>query len=1207
MTVINTNVKALYTQSALKASGRQHAVAMQQLSTGKRINSAKDDAAGLAIAAHMTAKIRSMNQAIRNAGDAVSLIQTAEGATNTMSDMIQRMSELTIQASNATYSPEQRGFLDLEFQQLKQEISRVSEMHEWNGFPILSGAAGSAVGPKPVYKVSSEGSLQTGMNYAPTNITTTNTGKIDIAGAFSKSGTVSLAVSSATPGVVTATLTLEDGTKTALTGTASNDNKTLTFASTALSDGVGSIVIKSGAAFTSQSLQFSVTRSVNSPPALQAGDLVINGKAIGPSFAQDDKVSPSAISNVLVLGGTKMNGNGMVAAATAPANGIAVETNLVLTVGRTSTGAISYAADSDAKAIAAAVNTAAGETGIIATATNTANFSLGGPATIGMKLIGGTAVADGTNSATITGVVITDRNDLSALLNAINGQTGTTGITASFASPTDKSAITLTGLDGRDIRIEDFTHNSAAISTTQGTGTASSGSLEYSAITMGSLSAGQTATVNGLTFTAGSSGASAADVAKAFSNIASNAAAATVNAAYSLAAGGSANVKGTLSGTFTAGFATGPASGNTVTATSTATGVQTDIATDVDAIPATFAGVALHGNSATSADSATKTGTVTLTSTKGAIEASQVNDDVFSSILNAVSTSVPVGSVGVSSADGSAIAKAAAINRETATTHVSAVVNPTVMTGTAMTGTTEVSGTVTINGIVSAPMSTTLSNTGESRASVVRAINAISDRTGVIAIDTGSASAGVRLEAADGRNIEVAFNTLATAANFAASTGLTQGAQAGSFSLANGIEEKIDVATRGERTGLQPGSYTQNQTALTTIPRAIAANAAGVSQLGEGDLVINGVGIRAAVAYDDQVSQQPFNGTLSSSRAASAIATASAINAAADKTGVRATVNGATTIGDTTTVGIESGDKYLYINGIAVKVNLSTSDSVDQRQAKVVAAINGQAGQHGVQASDPGPGAGIQLTTKDGRNLSVWYDSADTSLSAASFGLGRAAGTAPGVVGASGANAAYTGAPTVYGTVTLSSERPFKLEPGPNGYGSQGDFKSLGFAAGTYGGAVDETRAKMPGQHVGRLSFQVGAGANQTITIDLPDFGKNGSITGEITRDVDDPESKINIKTVENANAVLDKLTRALDKVNATRATMGAVMNRLEHVIDNLTNVSVNSEASRSQIEDANYAAASTELARTQIMQQAATAVLAQANTDTQTVMKLLQ
>jgi flagellin len=96
------------------------------------------------------------------------------------------------------------------------------------------------------------------------------------------------------------------------------------------------------------------------------------------------------------------------------------------------------------------------------------------------------------------------------------------------------------------------------------------------------------------------------------------------------------------------------------------------------------------------------------------------------------------------------------------------------------------------------------------------------------------------------------------------------------------------------------------------------------------------------------------------------------------------------------------------------------------------------------------------------------------------------------------------------------------------------------------------------------------------------------------------------INTREGATAVLTMLDESMDKINATRATMGAVMNRLDHVINNLTNVSMNMSASRSQIEDADYAAASTELAKTQIMQQAATAVLAQANTSQQSVMKLL-
>ena len=143
MTVINTNVKALYTQSALKISGRESSVAMEQLSTGKRINGAKDDAAGLAISSRMTQQIKSMNQAIRNAGDAISMIQTAEGATNGITNMLQRMSELAVQAANATYSEEQRGYLNTEFQELKSEIKRIADTHEWNGFQVLRGKDGT--------------------------------------------------------------------------------------------------------------------------------------------------------------------------------------------------------------------------------------------------------------------------------------------------------------------------------------------------------------------------------------------------------------------------------------------------------------------------------------------------------------------------------------------------------------------------------------------------------------------------------------------------------------------------------------------------------------------------------------------------------------------------------------------------------------------------------------------------------------------------------------------------------------------------------------------------------------------------------------------------------------------------------------------------------------------------------------------------------
>jgi flagellin len=192
-------------------------------------------------------------------------------------------------------------------------------------------------------------------------------------------------------------------------------------------------------------------------------------------------------------------------------------------------------------------------------------------------------------------------------------------------------------------------------------------------------------------------------------------------------------------------------------------------------------------------------------------------------------------------------------------------------------------------------------------------------------------------------------------------------------------------------------------------------------------------------------------------------------------------------------------------------------------------------------------------------------------------------------------------ASTVYGSVTLNSQNTFTIKPGAKAYASAtapavdptyANFTALGFEAKT-----------INAKGIGRLNFQVGPAANQLISIDLADFGKNGDITGPITSD----RAPTNLLTVNSANDVIMNVNKSLDRIAATRATMGAVMNRLEHVIDNLTNVVMNSEASRSQIEDADYAQASTELARTQIMQQAATAVLAQANTSQQTVLKLLQ
>ena len=140
MSVINTNIKSLVSQNAMVKNNRSLADAMQQLSTGKRINSAKDDAAGLAISSRMTSQITGLNQAVRNGNDAVSMLQTTEGAMIEMTNMLQRMRELAVQSSNDTYTAADRGYLDLELQQLKTEINRITDTTEWNGMAFLNGS-----------------------------------------------------------------------------------------------------------------------------------------------------------------------------------------------------------------------------------------------------------------------------------------------------------------------------------------------------------------------------------------------------------------------------------------------------------------------------------------------------------------------------------------------------------------------------------------------------------------------------------------------------------------------------------------------------------------------------------------------------------------------------------------------------------------------------------------------------------------------------------------------------------------------------------------------------------------------------------------------------------------------------------------------------------------------------------------------------------
>src|SRR5260221_7209658 len=134
---INTNVQSLNAQRNLSTSQSSLSTTMQRLSSGLRVNSAKDDAAGLAIAERMNAQVRGMNVAMRNANDGISMAQTAEGALGKLSDNLQRMRELAVQAANDTNGTTDRGSLDKEFQQLAQEIARIVGSTSFNGHQQL--------------------------------------------------------------------------------------------------------------------------------------------------------------------------------------------------------------------------------------------------------------------------------------------------------------------------------------------------------------------------------------------------------------------------------------------------------------------------------------------------------------------------------------------------------------------------------------------------------------------------------------------------------------------------------------------------------------------------------------------------------------------------------------------------------------------------------------------------------------------------------------------------------------------------------------------------------------------------------------------------------------------------------------------------------------------------------------------------------------
>jgi flagellin len=1338
MAVINTNVKALFSQMALSQSGRSQTVAMQQLSTGKRINSARDDAAGMAIATRMTHQIRSLNQAVRNAGDAINLIQTAEGATNQITDMLQRMRELAVQAVNDTNDNAQRSYLDLEFQQLKQQMVQISDQTEWNGFPVLTGQAGQRVGEMPVYKATSiaqfgevfidpttqrdvtgkeSGQTQeidlTGIQNAvllataaatytlnindvtfavtvqdgasatevqsqfintlkgnakfanmTTNLSADGTDKLSLTftakqgepeaivvrnaaslpsapddatgavtlhsikstqeawvpsdGKFLQSGALNIvsvtAGAGSDPATVVANFVNNKNETIPLTGTWNEDDNSLAFV---VADGRNSEVM-------SANLTYSMTDSTDATvdltarkvslavsvqggiPAMNDGDMVINGVPIGASYALDDKLSPPD------------NAAGSAIAKAAAINRKAVDSGIT--------------------------------TGEVQTLTLTGSPDLNNlPTNI---TVGGVSITLSTADKTpvLAAATIASALKASPMYDQSTGRTisyqpGSAVITVNYsANEGDVANIAfdprLSGLTGQ------ARTTTEAYTSVPGTGVFAK--VNENVVTGQAMTG--TSVVKGAVFI---NGFASADIASVFNNPRDTRA--NVVRAINMIAD-KTGVKAVDTGSDTQGVTLIAADGRNV-----------EIRFETQD-PDFGARVGLReGVQASTISLESKIQSPVVITSRGSIDHTGFIKGDFTkneSVFNTASREPVKASLAQTET-----VKVGFPSGDTTASPTDAVSYSVTIAGTQFT----------VNG-----SNHTAWTQQDIRNELVTAINTKSNQLGV------TASLGDSLD------------TMVITANVP------------------GIPFDI--------TADKPDG------AAMTVKHAVPNTPAPVKPLSPNDLVINGVKIRATTPADDLLSSKI---PTSSEPTASAIAVANAINSQSADTGVRAYPNAVISDGTYTDIKspVVAAQYSLYVNGTEVSVYLDKNDTLETRLNNVMREINKRTGEHGVTATVNDQNA-LSLSS-DGRNMSVWFDSSKEGLSAASFGLDKggavaqettlsfsattaaaletvsfelngvpisftgpgtqsiakdiqdkidASGianlkveeTSPGsgvlslkstvpgsgftvsgvkvtgsaatttkfdiktiqandmgkndVTGIYKADEVSSTAKTLYGTVRLVSDpvllpagvpspegappsdqllklkatgKPFTVTTGIDGLGDKSNFSALGFQVGSYGG---QSSAAMDPPRVGRMSFQVGASANQVVTIDLADFGKNGPITSEITGDVDlNVESRTaRINTGEGATAVLAKLDLVMDRVNATRATMGAVMNRLDHVISNLTNVSMNLSESRSHIEDADYAAASTELAKTQIMQQAATAVLAQANTSQQSVLKLL-
>lgn len=569
----------------------------------------------------------------------------------------------------------------------------------------------------------------------------------------------------------------------------------------------------------------------------------------------------------------------------------------------------------------------------------------------------------------------------------------------------------------------------------------------------------------------------------------------------------------------------------------------------------------------------------------------QLNDGLLAGdlIINGISIESSIDAddkSSISDKSSSAISKAAAINRLKNLTGVEAIVGKTIASGFSMvSGIQGSNGIVQING-VSTEKITITGNTEKDRKSAVEAINNISGQTGVRAVNTGGDGTGVQLIADDGRNIvckTIGDNNFIGSAIGVNGTNdpLKSSIFTGSIILQSHNNSNIKIGTTDvgniTHSGFVVSDYEPNKSYVCTARRPMAVGEPIISGTGiaydisssppmtlhDGDIKINEYTIPASLAADDLASD---NSVSTSIKEGSAIAIAAAINKMSDKTGVIAKPNPNVVVGKQfypnwgkplpLNNSIE-GD--IFINGVSIHIKLTSPP----KKNDVVNQINSSSGRTGVIASDNG--TGITLIAEDGRNITVRSDGyTDPGIDPGNLGIAADGlwynGNDPDGDGGRDLDdpddfMVYTS----YSTVSLISDKPFLLAGGDTSKSLE-NIKQLGFQEGLFGG--DENGVKV---------------------------------------------QNVDITTDWNLSDSFIAIDGALKQISDMRSDLGAIQNRLTSAIENLTSTKTNTDVSASRISDTDYGLSVTAMARAQIINQAATAMLAQSNQQPQMILQLLK